>query len=171
LVENIFNAITGLYMQPIQTAITGQENTGDLSSPYQALVQFYCAFNTGDMDMMSKNWAQSDEIAMNNPLGGIKRGWVEIQPVYERIFKGEAKVYVEYFDYTMHETTEMFYAIGRERGYFQLGDEDITLAIRTSRIFRKIDGRWQQVHHHGSIEDSKLLDRYQAAVLGKPSRI
>jgi len=40
-------------MQPIPTAITGQENKGDLTTPYQALIQFYCAFNTGDMDMFS----------------------------------------------------------------------------------------------------------------------
>lgn len=154
-------------MQPIQTAITGQENRGDLTTPYQALVQFYCAFNTGDMEMMAKNWAQSDEIVMANPLGSIKRGWGEIQPVYESIFKGQAKVYVEYYDYTLHETADMFYAVGRERGYFQLGDAEITLAIRTSRIFQKIGGAWQQVHHHGSIEDPQLLERYQAAVLGK----
>jgi hypothetical protein len=61
----------------------------------------------------------------------------------------------------------MFYAVGRERGYFRLGDKEITLAIRTSRIYRKIDGLWQQVHHHGSIEDPQLLERYQAAVFGK----
>ena len=124
-------------MHPVQEAITGKENQGELSSPYQALVQFYCAFNSGNMQMMSMNWAQSDEIAMDNPLGGIKRGW-----------------------------TEMFYAVGKERGYFRLGDEEITLAIRTSRIFQKIGGRWRQVHHHGSIEDSQLLASYQAAVLG-----
>ena len=29
-----------------------------------------------------------------------------------------------------------------------------------------MDGRWQQVHHHGSIDDPDLLSRYQRAVLG-----
>ena len=154
-------------MHPIQEAITGMENAGDLSSPYQALVQFYCAFNSGDMQMMSENWAQSDNIAMDNPLGGIKRGWAEIAPVYASIFDGPAEVYVEYFDYTIHETVEMFYAVGRERGYFRLGGEEITLAIRTSRIFQKINGHWKQVHHHGSIEEPQLLERYQTAVMGK----
>lgn len=154
-------------MFPVQTPITGKETPGNLSSPYQALVQFYCAFNSADMRMMSENWAQSDDIAMDNPLGGIKRGWSEIEPVYERVFNGAAKVYVEYHDYTIHETAEMFYAVGRERGYFRLDNDEITLAIRTSRIFRKIDGRWRQVHHHGSIEDPQLLARYQSAVLGK----
>jgi len=154
-------------MHPIQTAITGKEIVRDLPSPYQALVHFYGAFNSRNLQMMSENWAQSDEIAMDNPLGGIKRGWAEIQSVYVRIFNGPAEVYVEYFDYTIHETPEMFYAVGRERGYFRLGDDEITLAIRTSRIFRKIDNRWRQVHHHGSIEDPQLLSRYQTAVLGK----
>jgi len=154
-------------MQPIQKAITGKEEQGDVSTLFQALVQFYCAFNSCDMNMMSANWWQSDDIAMDNPLGGIKRGWKEIQQVYERIFNGPADVYVEYFDFTIHETVEMFYAVGRERGYFHADGKEIALAIRTSRIFRKLDGRWKQSHHHGSIEDPVLLAAYQAAVIGK----
>ncbi|VAX21242.1 Alternative dihydrofolate reductase 3 [hydrothermal vent metagenome] len=154
-------------MRPIEKAITGKEDQGDLSSPYQALVQFYCAFNSGDMQMMSENWAQSKEISMDNPLGGVKRGWPEIKPVYERIFNGPAEVFVEYFDYTIHETTKMFYAVGRERGYFRMGADEITLNIRTSRIFQKFDRPWKQVHHHGSIEDPQLLAAYQSAVLEK----
>jgi len=154
-------------MNPHQKAITGQENQGDLSTPYQALVQFYCAFNSGDLQMMEQNWAQGDDIAMDNPLGGIKRGWADIRTVYESIFNGPAEVYVEYYDYTIHEVPEMFYAVGRERGYFRLAGEELALAVRTSRIFRKEKGRWRQVHHHGSIEDPQLLARYQAAVLGK----
>ncbi|MEN8254850.1 MAG: nuclear transport factor 2 family protein [Verrucomicrobiota bacterium] len=153
-------------MQPIQEGITGKENQGDLSSPYQALVQFYCAFNSGDKQMMLENWAQSDEISMDNPLGGIKRGWSEIQGVYEGIFNGPAEVYVEYYDYTIHETAEMFYAVGRERGYFRLDNEEVALAIRTSRVFKNIGGHWKQVHHHGSIEDPELLARYQTTVFG-----
>lgn len=154
-------------MQPIQEAITGKEEQGDLSTSYQALVQFYCAFNSGDMKKMSENWWHSDEVVMDNPLGGIKRGWAEIQPVYERIFNGPAEVYVEYYDYTTHQSAGMFYTVGRERGYFRLGGEEITIAIRTSRIFKKINGRWKQTHHHGSIDDPELLTRYQVAVLGK----
>ena len=154
-------------IEPTQTPITGNEDPGDLSSPFQALVQFYHAFNSGDMDEMSSNWEESEDIAMDNPLGGIKRGWSEIAGVYENIFNGPARVYVEYYDYTVHEHGEMFYAVGRERGFFRLGERQIDLAIRTSRIFRRIGKFWRQIHHHGSIEDPKLLDAYQSAVLGK----
>jgi ketosteroid isomerase-like protein len=154
-------------MQPIQTAITGNEGQGDPSSPYRALVQFYYAFNHRDIDRMADNWAQTDEIAMDNPLGGIKRGWSEIRPVYERIFRGPAEVKIEFHDYTIHEGGDMFYAVGRERGHLQLGDSHLDLAIRTSHVFRKLNGRWQQVHHHGSIDESELLELYQMAVLSK----
>ena len=154
-------------MQLTQVPITGTEDQGDLLEPYQALVQFYDAFNNGNIVLMSQNWHQSDEISMDNPLGGIKRGWHETKAVYESIFSGAARVYVEFYDYTIHETSETFYAVGRERGCFKIGDAEIKLAIRTSRIFRRVDGIWKQVHHHGSIEDPSLLARYQAAVACK----
>ena len=119
------------------------------------------------MDVLSQNWMQSEDSAMDNPLGGIKRGWSSIQSVYERIFNGPAKVYVEFYDYTIHRTPEVFYAVGRERGHFILGETEIELKIRTSRIYRLAGDLWKQVHHHGSIEDPELLARYQNAVMGK----
>ncbi len=149
---------------PEQIPITGNEDKESLSGPLLALVEFYDAFNNRDMDKMSKNWAQTDEIAMDNPLGGIKRGWEEIRAVYERIFTGPAKVYVEFYDYIIHEAGEIFYAVGRERGEFRIGDNIVKLAIRTTRIFKLFDGQWLQVHHHGSIDDPTLLARYQTAV-------
>ena len=157
-------------MKPVIAAITGQENTDDLTSSHTALSQFYHAFNTGDMNKMTKNWAQTSDIAIANPLGGIKRGWPAIRAVYEGIFEGSASVYVEYFDYMLHETEDMFYSTGRERGYFRVDNVEITLAIRTSRIYRKIGGFWQQVHHHGSIDDPQLLAKYQFAVMGDHQR-
>ena len=152
-------------MNPIQEPITGNEERGNPTVPFQKLVEFYYAFNSGDVEMMANNWAHTEEVAMDNPLGGIKRGWADIRAVYERIFNGPAEVYVEFYDYTIHLTEEMFYAVGRERGRFQIGDNRIALAIRTSRIFKKIEGQWRQVHHHGSIEDPDLLNRYQQAVI------
>ena len=153
-------------MQGEHQPITGTEEKGDQRTPYQALVQFYDAFNRGDLAAMADNWLQSAEIAMDNPLGGITRGWSAISEVYRAIFSGPAQVYVEYYDYTIHQGADIFYAVGRERGFFKKGGDRMELAIRTSRIFRKVDGRWQQVHHHGSIEDPELLGRYQAAVQG-----
>ncbi len=154
-------------MIPVQNSITGNESKTDINSTTCALIDFYNAFNNRDIEKMADNWLQSDGIAMDNPLGGIKRGWKEIKSVYDRIFNGSAKVYVEFYDYTIHESENIFYAVGRERGKFQMGESIIDLAIRTSRIFKLMNGEWKQVHHHGSIEDASLLDRYQRAVRGE----
>ena len=153
-------------MVPIQEPITGSEPEDGLTTPRQALAQFYRAFNGRDLDLMAKNWLQNDEIAMDNPLGGIRRGWSEIASVYEKLFSGAAAVYVEFYDYTVQQSNDMFCAVGRERGVARLPTAELELRIRTSRVFRRTASGWRQVHHHGSIEDPELLRRYQVAVLG-----
>jgi ketosteroid isomerase-like protein len=151
-------------MKPIQEPITGKEELGDLSQPQQALAQFYRAFNTRDLAMIDDNFAPSDEVAIDNPLGGIRRGAEVPHKMYEVVFKSPADVHVEFWDYTNHRVGDVFWAVGRERGTYHDGDTVKDLNIRTTRIFRLYDGRWRQVHHHGSIEDAKLLEDYQSAV-------
>lgn len=152
-------------MDTIQKAISGDinhdENILGNEQMFKALQEFYTAFNTKNLELMEKNWLHSEEIAMDNPLGGIKRGWDEIKPVYERIFRGEADVYVEFYDYTIADIEGGFCAIGRERGYVQVKDKKLELAIRTSRVYKLVEGKYKQIHHHGSIENPKLLAQYQ----------
>lgn len=147
--------------------VTGNEDKQSLTAPLRALSDFYTAFNNADLDLMSRNWAQTAEVIMDNPVGGIKRGWEEIRLVYYQIFNGPAKVQVEFYDYTLHEAGDIFYVVGRERGELRLNRTRIDLAIRTSRIFRLMADQWRQVHHHGSIDDPSLLAKYQAAVRGR----
>jgi ketosteroid isomerase-like protein len=150
--------------QTFRTPITGREELGKLNEPIQALAQFYRAFNNRDLGLMAENWDDSENVAMDNPLGGIKRSWAEIRSVYERIFTGAARVQVEFYDYTLHVIDDVFYAVGRERGTFARGSKKLDLSIRTTRIFRRAGGHWRQVHHHGSIDDPSLLGAYQEAV-------
>jgi ketosteroid isomerase-like protein len=147
-----------------QEPITGDENLETLSGLSRALAEFYAAFNGRDLKRMEQSWANTDDVVMDNPVGGITRGWEEIRAVYERIFGGRSRVRVEFHDYTLHEAGEMGYAVGRERGELRRGDEVLRLAIRTTRLFRRIEGRWRQVHHHGSMDDPRLLAQYQEAV-------
>jgi ketosteroid isomerase-like protein len=145
--------------------ITGREADSDPTTPHGALVAFYRAFNSRDLRLMERNWQQSAESVMNNPIGGIKRGWPEISAVYARIFGARGKVEVEFHDYTLHVADDVFWAIGRERGRYEGDGTALTLAFRTTRLFRRDrDRRWLQVHHHGSIEDPQLLAAYQQAV-------
>jgi hypothetical protein len=142
--------------------ITGYEDLRDLTHPRHALTQFYRAFNTRDIVLMRQNWAPSDDICLNDPLGGIRRTWPEIRRVYDRFFSGPARISIEFFNYSLHVCGEVFYAVGRERGRFEGPTNIFELTFRTTRVFRSVDHRWRQVHYHGSIEDPALLDRYQS---------
>ena len=150
--------------QTIQAPLTSCEVIGDRSEPVAALAQFYRAFNDRDLTLMAENWDHAEDVVMDNPLGGIKRGGPEISAVYERIFHSPGQVQIEFHDYTLYVIGDVFYAVGRERGAFATSSTKVNLAIRTSRIFRRVGGRWRQIHHHGSIDDPQLLSAYQQAV-------
>lgn len=150
------------------TPITGGEPVGDRNQPVEVLAEFYRAFNGRDIELAGRNWDSSDDVVMDNPLGGISRGWPAIKAVYEKLFHGPNRVQVQFFDYSIIEARDCFIAVGRERGTLTKPDGTaLELRIRTSRIFRRsADGEWRQVHHHGSIDEPKLLAAYQSAVAG-----
>jgi ketosteroid isomerase-like protein len=149
----------------IQEPITGNEKVLDASNPLAALSQFYRALNHRDITLMRENWEVTDDAVMDNPLGGIKRGWSEIRGVYESLFATPNKFHFEFYDYSLLSFSETFIAIGRERGELISAGETLHLAIRTTRVFRRAHVRWRQIHHHGSIDDPQMLDKYQNAVL------
>jgi ketosteroid isomerase-like protein len=153
-------------MANLPTPITGRETVSDPREPLAALAEFYRAFNTRDLALMEHNWDATGEVVMDNPLGGIMRGWPSIRDVYARIFGGSARVQVALHEATLQHHGEIFVAIGRERGELSRGADRLELSIRTSRLYRWTDGRWRQIHHHGSIDDADLLARYQRAVSG-----
>jgi hypothetical protein len=43
-----------------------------------ALIEFYRAFNARDLGGLAANWEQGDAPSMDNPMGGIRRGWQSI---------------------------------------------------------------------------------------------
>jgi len=150
-------------MKVEQAAVTGKEQGERLTPQIRALSQFYHALNARDIDLMAQNWAQTDEAVMDNPVGGIKRGWEEIKAVYQRIFKSPGQYWFEFYGYSYHEVGDVFYVVGRERGEYKTSKAVLNMAVRTTRVFRRIDGEWRQVHHHGSIDDPRLLAAYQEA--------
>ncbi len=152
-------------MKIYNDAITGDEQEF-LSPEHEVLAEFYKAFNTQNIELMKINWSVENGV-MDNPLGGILRTWENIQEVYKKIFFGKAEVYVEFYDYSIHKQGDIFFAAGRERGHIIKNGKKLELDIRTSRIYAKENGRYKQLHHHGSITDAKLLDTYQILVMAE----
>ena len=74
---------------PIQTPVTANDWAGDQRDPLQPSPSFYRALNSRDLELMQQNWANSTKSAMDNPLGGVKRGWSEIRTTYEQLFRSK----------------------------------------------------------------------------------
>ena len=51
---------------PIQTPVTGGEETSDQRQAAHALAQFYRALNSRDLRLMQENWANSAEAVMDD---------------------------------------------------------------------------------------------------------
>ena len=154
-------------MTPNQTPITGKEDYADVSTPVQAIAQFYAAFNGRDDALMADNWDAEEAVVSNdNQLGGILRGRAGVLDRYSKIFKAPFQVYAEFVDYTVHEDADWFLAVGRERGTFKHDGASFDFQTRDTRLFRRVGGRWKQVHHHGSFEDPDLMARFQRAAKG-----
>ena len=125
-------------------------------------------FNHCSIEMLTKIWLNRPLIQLNNPLGGILRGYESIRDLYARIFNGATKVWVEFEDIVEYFSGDTAIFAGPERGEFTIGDRIVPLKIRTSRYFQysENDGGWRQVHHHGSIDNVELLKTYQDAING-----
>ena len=130
-----------------------------------ALESFYYALNNRDADALARVWSDNDLVQLNNPLGGILRGRTAIVELYQRVFDSPAKLEVTFGDIVEYLGPNHAVFAGRETGTFTAPDGTrVPLSIRTTRYFGHLDGRWGQLHHHGSIDDPDALRAYQRAV-------
>ncbi|TCL71322.1 nuclear transport factor 2 family protein [Rhizobium sp. BK251] len=147
--------------------ITGAETKAGDGSALDALIEFYRAFNAGDIAGLAAIWEDGDAPSMDNPIGGIRRGWDAIREGYLNLFGGSAKVQVTFHDFTSQGGSDWYLFVGRERGVCTTPDASLDLRFRTTRWFIRTNGLWRQLHHHGSIEEPALLADYQRMIFGE----
>ena len=150
------------------TEITGAEVPARDGGPLDALIDFYRAFNAKDLVGLAANWAAGDTPSMDNPIGGIRLGWLAIREGYSKLFDGPAIVQVAFHDFSSQGGSDWHLFVGRERGVCKTQSVSLDLRFRTTRWFIKTNGPWRQLHHHGSIEEPALLADYQRVIFGAP---
>ena len=105
---------------------------------------------------------------MDNPIGGIRRGWPAIREAYANLFGGPATVRVAFHDFTSQGGADWHLFVGCEKGVCRTPTTRLGLRIRTTRWYIKVNGVWRQLHHHGSIEEPALLADCQRVIFGAP---
>lgn len=153
-------------MTALPTEITGLETPQGDGAALDALIGFYRAFNAADLNALAANWAEGEAPSMDNPIGGIRRGWPAIARGYTALFAGPARIRVAFHDFTSQGGDDWHLFVGREKGMCETPEGRLELRIRTTRWFTRRDGVWRQLHHHGSIEEPALLAEYQRMIFG-----
>jgi hypothetical protein len=141
----------------LQDAITGAEELGDVSQPTKALAKLYRGFKTRDLNLIDANVAPTDDVVIDDLVGGIRRGRDQPHLMYERIFKSPADLHVECWDYTINQVQDVFLAIGRERGTYFCGERRHDVSIRTTRVCRRYAGQHAHATAWGEGDPSRLL--------------
>ena len=149
---------------PMFTIITGREINTNPTEAVGALVEYYEAFNGQNMQLMELNWLDSDEVSIDDPLGGHQHGWKSISRIYDHVFRLKAKLKIELQDFAIHEADESFLCVGKELIRFRRDNATFELSVRSSRWFTRKYGRWRQLHYHGSIDDVGHLQAFQSWV-------
>ena len=140
----------------------------DISGARALIETFYYAFNQRDIVTLSQVWVNHDLAQLYNPLGNILRGSADIMELYQLIFTGSGKVWVEFHEVVEYQTSDMVVFAGRERGEYTQAKDSLKLSIRTTRVVQWFGEQigWKLTHHHGSIDDPGLLAKYQSRVKG-----
>ncbi len=119
------------------------------TTPTDAALAFYQAFEARDLDAMMNTWAEDEEIVCVHPSGARLVGYDAVRAGWEQIFAGDARLSFRLEEVLMIETVGLA---------MQSGIEQITLgkdgsahgtAIVTN-VFMRTPSGWRMVMHHAS---------------------
>lgn len=71
--------------------IEGVELKSGDGGPLDVLIDFYRAFNAGDLRGLESVWLAGEAPSMDNPIGGIRRGWIAIEEGYSKTLQRTCK--------------------------------------------------------------------------------
>ncbi|PST82602.1 hypothetical protein C7T94_08015 [Pedobacter yulinensis] len=144
--------------------ISGQEPAAVLPPPLRVISEFYAGFNNRNIEAVAENWMQVNEAIAISPAGRVAFGWENIRTVYEWIFSRKASIRAQFCDYSLLMNDDLFYAVGTEKIEVCLGRESITASANITRMYKRRNDEWKQIHLHGSIAKADELLAYQAAL-------
>ena len=119
------------------------------TTPTDAALAFYQAFEAKDLDAMMSTWAEDEEIVCVHPGGARMIGYDAVRSGWEQIFAGEARLSFRLEEVVSIETVGLA---------MQSSVEQITLgkdgsahgtAIATN-VFLRTPSGWRMVMHHAS---------------------
>ena len=120
-----------------------------LTSPQDAALAFYQAFESRDIDAMMASWAEDEDIVCIHPGGPRLVGYEAVRAGWEQLFAADTKLSFKLADIVVIETVGLALQSAIEQ--VTVGDDPKPrgTAIATN-VFLRTPSGWRLVVHHAS---------------------
>ena len=118
------------------------------TSPQDAALAFYHAFETKDLDAMMAAWADDEEIVSIHPGGARRVGYDAVRGAFEQLFAGDGKLAFRLDQVVLMETVGL--AVQSAIEHIYLTDGDPRGAAIATNVFMRTPSGWRMVLHHAS---------------------
>ena len=119
------------------------------TSPQDAAVAFYQAFEAKDIDAMMATWADDEELVCIHPGGPRLVGYEAVRAGWEHLFASDAKLSFRLDDITVVETVGLAMQSAIEQVTIGNDANPRGTAIVTN-VFLRTPSGWRMVMHHSS---------------------
>ena len=119
------------------------------TSPQDAAVAFYKAFEAKDIDAMMATWADDEELVCIHPGGPRLVGYEAVRAGWEHLFSSDAKLSFRIDDITVVETVGLAMQSAIEQVTIGNDASPRGTAIVTN-VFLRTPSGWRMVMHHSS---------------------
>ena len=118
------------------------------TSPQDASLAFYHAFETQDIDAMMATWADDEDIICVHPGGARVVGYDAVRAGWEHLFSGNTKLSFRLDQIVMLETVGL--AMQSAIEHVSTADGTARGAAAATNVFMRTPSGWRMVCHHAS---------------------
>lgn len=118
----------------------------DVDAVLAANRAYYEAFEARDLDAMSAVWHHDDAVACTHPGWRTLHGWGAVAASWFALFRGPQHLQFILTDERVQVAGDVAWVTVDED---LIGDE-VSGTVAAVNVYRRIDGRWRMVLHHGS---------------------
>jgi ketosteroid isomerase-like protein len=120
-----------------------------LTSPQDAAIAFYQAFEAKDLEMMMATWAEDEDIVCVHPGGPRLVGYEAVRAGWEQLFSGNTRLSFRLDQIVVIETVGL--ALQSAVEHVTVGeDRDPRGAAIATNVFLRTPSGWRMVVHHAS---------------------
>lgn len=118
------------------------------TSPMDASMAFYQAFEAKDIDAMMATWAEDEDIVCVHPGGPRLVGYDAVRASWDRIFAGGGRVSFQIEQIVTIETVGLAMQSAIEN--IHAGEASARASALATNVFMRTPSGWRMVCHHAS---------------------